>query len=141
MHHSGEELRTRELRQSKAHRRLNRTFCSIGRLRWTNGLESGTNRMSSTHSRILIRLLYTLQAYIAPFGHNTQRGRAIGTSCPCYSIGGLKMVPFFASQCRTDRSKLQCCGFCPPTKLKRHRWILLYAQITTQLFPRDHDVP
>ena len=49
--------------------------------------------ISSPHSYSIS--IYTLKAYLAPFGHNTQRGsqttvRAIGTGRLCYIIGGLK---------------------------------------------------
>ena len=49
---------------------------------------------SKSRPHIPIRLLYTLYAYLAPFGHNTQRGRqtdrAIGIGRLNYSNGGLK---------------------------------------------------
>ena len=54
---------------------------------------------SKSRPHIPNQLIYTLHAYLAPFGHNTQRGRqttdrVIGIGYLCYSIGALKMVPY-----------------------------------------------
>ena len=47
---------------------------------------------SKCRPHIHIRLLYTLQAYLAPFGHNIQHSRQSNWYRPwCYSIGGLIM--------------------------------------------------